>query len=295
MKIIKNLKLNPYNTFNLNSLAKEVIIIENNNDLEKFLKFIQLSNKSNLIILGRGSNIVLTKTTYDYVFIDRRNSIILKENTIEIDGGVLLNNLIKFLWDQKIVGLENLFGIPGTLAGAVISNVGAYEREIEENILSVEVVDIETRDIFLLKKRDLNFSYRSSIFKKWLKENKKFFITKIFIDLNSLIFLEREDDLKQYKSKAYNILKIRKFKLPRGRHVGSFFKNPPHNFAGKLIEEAGLKGFRYKNLVVSPKHANVIINIGESTGEDVIAIENIIKEEVYKKFSILLEREVIYI
>jgi UDP-N-acetylmuramate dehydrogenase len=180
--------------------------------------------------------------------------------------------------------MEALSGIPGTVGGAVFMNAGAYDREISDVVKSVRVFDIDDNNVIMLTKKDCGFSYRSSIFKK-----------------KAMIILSVELSLKQGKQ-DYIDAKMSDFSLKRNEKQpvdlpssGSFFKRPEGYYAGKLIEEAGMKGARVGGAQVSEKHAGFIVNTGRATADDVLKLSEKIKYEVYEKFQVKLEEEPIVI
>ena len=191
----------------------------------------------------------------------------------------MLGKIVKLAVKNNLIGLENLNGVPGTLGGALIMNAGAWGGEISENLLCVELINSKN-ELKKIQKNEINFSYRKSSFDKndillsaefKLKEAEKSLINENFLKAQS----GRRDTQPLDK-----------------RSAGSLFKNPKNNSAGKLIDEAGVKGFVIGDAKISDKHANFFINDGDASSEDMLNLIKKAHSTVKKKFSIDLELEV---
>lgn len=330
--ILENYSLKKINTFNIDVNAKYFCSFSNIDELKNIF-FEDKYKDLNKFILGSGSNLLFTK---DFDGIILKNNLkgieIVNKNGdfyIKSFSGELLNDVINFSIEQEFNGLENLSAIPGTVGGAVFGNAGAYGVEIKDVIFEVEVMDINSGDIIVLKKDDCKFDYRSSIF----KTEKKYVILSVVFKINkNKIFnidyadIKKEIETSNIEINSKNIgnivSSIRSRKLPDLNTLGcagSFFKNPiidsqKFNFlkskfpniisydlnngnyklaAGWLIDQCGLKGKIFNNNVgCYEKQALVIVNYGNATGKEIYNFSSYVIDAVKEKFNVLLEREV---
>ncbi|MBA3011840.1 MAG: UDP-N-acetylmuramate dehydrogenase [Proteobacteria bacterium] len=200
--------------------------------------------------------------------------------TIIADAGERLSTVCNFAMDQGLSGLEFAAGIPGTLGGAIMMNAGTATWNISQAVASVETIDTKTLLYQTLEKKDLAFSYR-----------------KLCLEDNILLgahFTLTTADPKLIRKRFDQQMKNKKATQPVSlASAGCFFKNPPNNLpAGKLIEDAGLKGKKINGAMVSELHANFIINTGNARCADILALKRLIQKTVFEKFQIQLETEV---
>jgi len=201
------------------------------------------------------------------------------DNILYAECGTMLGKIVKHAVKNNLIGLENLNGVPGTLGGALIMNAGAWGGEISENLIHVEVINSKS-EIQKIQKKDLNFSYRQSSFNKDdILLSAKFNLKKADKDIIKENFIEAQSGRK--KSQPLN-----------KRSAGSLFKNPKNNSAGKLLDEAGLKGFSIGDAKISEKHANFFINDGDATSKDMLMLIKKAHKEVKDKFNVNLSLEV---
>lgn len=196
---------------------------------------------------------------------------------IVAEAGIRLAKFVDFCIQEGRQGVEMLAGIPGTIGGAVVMNAGAYGGEISDHLKEVEV--FRDGKVVMVEKADAGFSYRQSGFSKDVVLSASFALPMG----NKAELMKRRRDLliKRNQSQPLN--------LPNS---GSIFKNPPGSFAGKLIEEAGLKGTRRGKAQISEKHGNFIVNTGGATANDVLELIRLARTSVKNKFGITLEPEV---
>lgn len=192
------------------------------------------------------------------------------------EGGSPIGELINISVKHNLSGLEPLAGIPGSVGGAVVMNAGTKYGSIGDVVETVEFIN---REGTYIVKNNPWFGYRDSEFRK-----EGVILTKVSLRLKRASL----DKIKERLSLAV-LLRRNQPKYPK--QFGSTFKNPPGMSAGKLIEEAGLKGFTYRDVQVSPIHANFILNFGNSA-DDIYYVINVIQERVYRLFGIKLEPEV---
>lgn len=276
MRVEKNVVLKNISYIKIGGIAKELIYIEDCSEL-KTLK------DKNIFVLGNCSNILFSDNFIDKSFISLEKINEIKEldkGIFEIGAGLKFSNFISFLNKNNFGGLEEIAGIPGSVGGLTVINAGAYGKEIFENILEVEYIDAEFNINRKLKK-DIEYMYRNTEFKK-----NKNIITKVVFETKP----------------GYDIVKVlelltkRRDKQPlEYPNIGSIFKNPLNDYAARLIEETGLKGLTKGDAQISKKHANFIVNIGNAKYKDVIELIEICKEQVYDKFKVQLEEEIIIV
>ena len=232
-------------------------------------------------LLGKGTNVLAPDEGVDVVISTLGLSNFLFDGNLLIsDAGVLLSKLCVESAERGLSGLELLYGIPGTIGGAILMNAGAYGAQIADVVEWVECFDGEQMRI--LHRSQLEFSYRDSVFKK-----------RNWLVLRACLRLTKSDP-EAVRSKMEKIMKKRLETQPLDLpSAGSFFKRPHSNFyVGKAIEQLGLKGFRIGDAQISTKHAGFIVNLGSATAKDVIALAQTVKQLVEKHFNVVLEPEV---
>ena len=238
------------------------------------------------IVIGNGSNTLASDKGFRgvvFVTTDMRK--------VEINGeyltagcGCLLGSVGTNASTAGLSGAEFANGIPGTVGGAVYMNAGAYGGQMSDIVVSTVCYDIDSGEVITLDNASHKFGYRHSVF-----------MEKNYIVLSSTLKLNKGDpDI--IKAKMNEHLKARREKQPlEFPSAGSVFKRPEGFFAGKLIEDAGLKGVSVGGAMVSPKHAGFIINTGDATASDVLALVDIIKEKVLSMFGVTLECEIRFV
>jgi len=286
MEIIKNAKMKEYSNMKVGGTAKELIFIDDKNELKEILQ-----TRNNIFLLGNGTNTLINDGNLDISFLSLKR---LKKITVEekvknaqkensydlvrVEAGLDLDDLIDFMEKNDYSGLENITGIPGSVGGLVNMNGGAYGTEIFDCIEEVEVCKNDG-EIVKIKTTDLNFKYRTTE----IKENKWIVISALFKFGFGFDKKASQDKKDQRKMKH-------PLDLP---NLGSTFKNPEGVFAARLIADADLKGYRVGDVVVSSKHPNFITNVGNATFNDVISVIEHVKEVVFENFGVKLETEII--
>ena len=276
-----NESLKKHTTYGIGGPADLMIFPKSKQDLIKVIEIIN-DNKIQLTILGSGSNVLVSDNGIRGAVISLKNSlkqIEVDDNILYAECGTMLGKIVKHAVKNNLIGLENLNGVPGTLGGALIMNAGAWGGEISENLIHVEVINSKS-EIQKIQKKDLNFSYRQSSFNKDdILLSAKFNLKKADKDIIKENFIEAQSGRK--KSQPLN-----------KRSAGSLFKNPKNNSAGKLLDEAGLKGFSIGDAKISEKHANFFINDGDATSKDMLMLIKKAHKEVKDKFNVNLSLEV---
>ena len=237
------------------------------------------------VVLGKGSNVLASDEGYDSVILQLTNlqQITVEGNKLRAQGGASLIAMARAAQSAGLAGLEFASGIPGTLGGALYMNAGAYGFEMQDVVLEVEAVD-ERGELLTLGVDDLNFGYRSSVFRE-----------KSLVAVSSLLQL-KQDDPDVIMDRMRELSEKRRAKQPlEWPSAGSTFKRPEGHFAGALIEGAGLKGFSVGDAQVSEKHAGFIINRGGATCAQVKELIHLVQQRVLEKNAVLLEPEVRYL
>lgn len=278
---IENASLLNYNTYRLDTKCKLLVFPR---DIFEFQEIMYILNGSKYFILGNGSNIILPDY-YDGVVIKLKyfNNYNIFDEYIEVDSGVMINKLSMELSKLGYKGFEWASGIPGTIGGCIYNNAGCYGSEISDNL--IDVIVFCDNKIYCLRKDELSFSYRNSTFKM----NNKFVILKAKFKFEKG---DPEELLDLIKVRTNKRIESQPLEYPS---CGSVFRNPEGLIAGKLIDEANLKGKCVGGAMVSNKHANFIINNGNATPEDIIKLINEIKNTIKKNYNIdlVLEQEII--
>lgn len=234
-------------------------------------------------IFGNGSNLLVRDLGIRGIGIKIYSSysdITVDGTTMTIESGAIMGKISSVAVENNLKGFEFASGIPGTIGGAIVMNAGAYGGEIKDIVKYVECVDLEG-NVRKYTNKEMNFKYRNSLVKE-----------KNLVVLKVVLALEKGDK-EEIQSILKDLTEKRTSKQPLNLpSCGSTFKRPEGYFAGKLIEDSGLKGYRYKNVQVSEKHCGFIVTLGGSKAEDVIYVIEHIQKTVREKFGVELETEV---
>lgn len=281
-QILTHEPMKKYTTFKIGGPADIMVKPENKEQLSAVLK---VCHKEEIpyYILGNGSNLLVSDEGYRGVIIQLYNQfaeIKVEGNHIIAQSGALLAKIAAKALEYELTGFEFAHGIPGTLGGAVVMNAGAYGGEMKHVLVSCEVMTPEG-EILNLSHDALELGYRTSVVQK-----------KNYIVLEATIALEKGDQEKiQELMKDY--AGRRRDKQPLDKpSAGSTFKRPVGHFAGKLIMDSDLRGFKLGGAMVSDKHCGFVINAGDATSEDVLNLIAEVRRIVKEKFDVELEPEV---
>ena len=279
---INSVNLSEVTTYRFGGFCKNFINIESEDELSDLENIIK--GKQN-VILGKGSNVAFSdKEFYGNVLTPKFEELTLSDNfEIKVGSSVFLPKLSRFFKDNLLSNGEFLIGIPGTVGGAIKMNAGAYGWEFSELLKDLRCFDLETFEIEILKKEELEFSYRKS---KNL-DNK--------IILSATLTVEKGDKKIINKNLSDFNEKRKKSQPAAIYNAGSVFKNTSDYYAGELIDNAGLKGYEIDGVRVSEKHANFFV---AEKGAKAISLFNLVqyvKDKVSTKFGITLEEEIIFI
>ena len=278
-----NEKMSRHTTFKTGGPASLFIRPDSLEQLKKVVALLKRAEVS-YFILGNGSNLLVSDKGYDGAIIstEKYTDIRLEdEKTIYAEAGVMNSAIAAFARDNSLTGFEFAAGIPGSLGGAIIMNAGAYGGEMKLIVKEVRALSPQG-EIIRLDNQALRFDYRTSALKG-----------KDFIVISALLELE-EGDRDEIATKMKELALKRKEKQPlEYPSAGSTFKRPEGYFAGKLIEDSGLRGYSVGGAMVSDKHCGFVINKGEATSKDVYKLIHDVQNTVYEKFGVRLEPEVI--
>lgn len=275
-----------HTTFRIGGPARVFVSPDN---IDKIINTIELLKKEEqeYFILGNGSNLLVADEGYNGIVVSTEN---LKELNIEKEdgdmtyiyaqAGVMLSRAAVLASESSLTGFEFAGGIPGSIGGAVSMNAGAYGGEIKDVIVSADVL-MEDGSVVKMTNKELELSYRNSIIQK-----------------KNLVVLSAEFALKKGKKEEI-LAKMKDFSTRRRdkqpleyASAGSTFKRPEGYFAGKLIEDAGLRGFRIGDAQVSEKHCGFVINRGNATASQIAELIREVQKRVYDNSGVHLEPEV---
>ena len=272
-----------HTSFCVGGPAKLLIKPKDEESLIEILKEIK-KNNYNYYILGNCTNIIVKDKGFDGIIIKLKNKLndVKKVSDTEIyaGAGVSLKKVSEFAMENSLTGLEFAHGIPGSLGGGVVMNAGAYDGEMKDVIKSVRLLD-ENFHVIEVPCQDMNFSYRHSLVQE-----------RGLVVLGATFSLSRgnKDDIRE-KYGEFDRRRAEKQPLDLPS-AGSTFKRPTGYFAGKLIDDSGLRGFTHNGAGISEKHCGFVVNKNNATAKDVLETIEIVQKVVHDKFGVNLEREV---
>ena len=276
--------LSKHTTFRVGGEADLFVHVDSEEKAVLLIRLLSVE-KINFYIIGNGSNLLVSDKGYSGVIIEIGNGL----STITIDGeyitakaGALIVKVSNEAYKASLTGLEFASGIPGTIGGAIVMNAGAYGGEMKDIVKSVKMLDMETMEIVTKSVDEMEFSYRTSIVKKH-----PYLVLEVVMKLSkgeATLIKARMDELKEQRTEKQPL------EYPS---AGSTFKRPEGYFAGKLIQDSGLKGYKIGGAQVSEKHSGFIINIGNATAEDVFNLIKHVQQKVLDDFGVELTPEVI--
>ena len=280
-KVTEECPLSEYTTFKFGGPCKAMVKVNSADSAASLLKYL-VENSIKYGIIGRGSNILAADEGFDGVILlfgGDFADIQVNGRQIKCQSGALLSYACARAQQSGLSGMENLFGIPGTVGGALYMNAGAYSSEIKDIIVSAEYID-ENFEIKTIKAEDMELSYRHSFF-----SDKKYVITSATFELS-------EGDPDAIKAAMNECIAKRTSKQPLDYpSAGSTFKRPEGSYASLLIDQCGLKGMSCGGAMVSEKHAGFVINKGYATCADVLELCGKVTEIVKEKTGYVLELE----
>jgi UDP-N-acetylmuramate dehydrogenase len=315
MQIHQDFKLRDILWYKIGGKARYLIEVENKEDIKKAFEFLKREKIKSHLFIGLGSNLIFTDEYFDGAvirFVPASNPIrLIRPHIIEADAGVSLDDVIKFAFDHSLVGLEWAGGLPGQVGAAIRGNVGAFGGEIKDNVCQAEVFEINSyRPRFKrLRRFELKFSYRNSIVKK-----KRLGVASAQFKLKHAA----GEELRRARQAYLNNIEYRKIRHPlEFPNCGSVFKNiaiadhvqkildvypdleekVKREWHGKvamgyLIKRLDLSEYRVGDAMISPKHCNFIVNLGNAKQKDVLSIIKVIQGKFLETFGFVPETEV---
>jgi UDP-N-acetylmuramate dehydrogenase len=275
-----NQNLAKYTWFNVGGNAEILFIPDDIKELFDFLK--SKSGKNDIFIIGAGSNILIRDKGISGITLITKN---LKKISIDnlgiitAEAGAIDADVARFARDHERTGLEFLLGIPGTIGGGIRMNSGAFGSEFKDVLIDVKAIN-NLGEIRTFTHKDLKMGYRKiELGREWIFYEARFKTLK--------------DTKENISTKMKNIIRLRKEAQPIAvKTGGSTFKNPPNNKAWKLIDEAGCRGLKNGDAMISQKHCNFIINLKKSSSQQIEELAKIVQEKVFKKSGIQLDWEI---
>ena len=279
----ENVTLAPYTSARIGGPADVVLTVKSADELADAVQVIWEQDLP-YYILGGGSNVLVSDKGFRGVVVLNRAKEVRFEMgdqpSVWCEAGVVIANLARRCASKGLGGLEWSAAVPGTVGGAVYGNAGAFGGDMTHNLVWAELLTTNGREKFMLDQ--MGYGYRTSVLKRHEVNG---------IVLSALLKLKNSNS-EEVSVKIEQFSERRKATQPPGASMGSMFKNPEGDHAGRLIEAAGLKGTRIGNAEISTVHGNFFINHGETKAEDVRALIALVQKTVLEKFGIDLELEV---
>lgn len=277
--------MNRHTTFRIGGEAECMLLVEEEEELLKLIPYLNQIGQD-YFILGNGSNLLVGDRGYKGIVIKLGNGmdqIVVEDSHIRVQAGALLSAAAAAACEAGLTGMEFAAGIPGTIGGGIMMNAGAFEGEMKQIVESVKVMNT-AGEIMLLDNDTMEFGYRTSIIK-----------ARPYIVLEILLRLTKGDPV-QIRARMEELAGLRKSKQPLNYpSAGSTFKRPEGHFAGQLIMDAGMRGYRIGGAQVSEKHCGFIINRGNATAADVREVIEEVQMRVKERFHVALEPEIIFL
>jgi len=282
-RLQENVSLAPYTSARIGGPADALVTVTSADELaetvfrlwELGIPYAMLGGGSNVLVSDKGVREVVVLNRAKDVRFDKGNS-----PKVRAEAGVVIANLARRAASHGLAGLEWAAAVPGTVGGAVYGNAGAFGGDMAGSLLQAELLTENGREVWPVEK--MGYGYRTSVLKR-----QSLRVIVLWAELRL------EHSTKETVSvKISEFSERRKATQPPGASMGSMFKNPPNDFAGRLIEAAGLKGSRIGTAEISPVHANFFINHGQTKAEDVRALVNLAQKTVAEKFGVDLELEI---
>lgn len=282
-KVKENVSLAPYTSARIGGPADIFVTADTSTELARIVKLLWKHGMP-FTLLGGGSNVLVSdRGVRGVVILNRAKGVKFHtgdQPSVTAESGVVFSNLANRCASKGLAGLEWAAAVPGTVGGAVYGNAGAFGGDVAGNLISTELLTENGKETFTVER--MGFGYRASVLKRG--------------ELKAMV-LSAELALKN-STKEEVAVKIQQFSAhrkatqPPGASMGSMFKNPPGDYAGRLIESAGLKGARIGNAEISPLHGNFFINHANTKAEDIRALIQLAQKTVKEKMGVELELEI---
>ena len=278
-----NEPMSRHTSFRTGGEAAVFVEVENAQQLGKLISLFR-KTENEFFVLGNGSNLLVSDRGYDGMILrigSKMADIRVDGERIYVQAGALLSKVSKLALENGLTGMEFASGIPGSVGGGIVMNAGAYDGEMSYIVERVTVLN-ESGEQMELDRDTMEFGYRTSVIK-----NRPFVVVEA-------VFKLQKGDKEAIRAKMDDFTARRREKQPlEYASAGSTFKRPEGYFAGKLIMDSGMRGFRIGGAQVSEKHCGFVINTGNATSEDIAELMSEVQERVKERFGVMLEPEVV--
>ena len=284
-RILFHEPMSKYTTFRVGGEAECILVVQNEDELARLIPYLNQIEQE-YFILGNGSNLLVGDKGYRGMVVkfgEEMEQIQVEGTRMTVKAGALLSKAAMTAKQHSLTGLEFAAGIPGSIGGGIVMNAGAYEGEMKQVVESVRVMDRDGQ-ILTLDNDTMEFGYRTSIIK-----NRPFIVVEVVLQL-------AEGDQEKIAAKMEELAVLRRSKQPlEYASAGSTFKRPEGYYAGKLIMDAGMRGYRIGGAQVSDKHCGFIVNTGKATAADIKEVIEEVQERVKERFHVILEPEIVFL
>ena len=285
-KVKENVLLAPYTSARIGGPADILVVADDVAELVRIVKLLW-KHEMPFTILGGGSNVLVSdKGIRGVVVLNRAKAVRFHSGdqpSVTVESGVVFSNLANRCASKSFAGLEWAATVPGTIGGAVYGNAGAFGGDMSGNLIWAELLTDTSREKYTVDQ--MGYGYRTSILKRG---EVKAIVLCAELSLRNSTKEEVTVNIQQFSAH-------RKATQPPGASMGSMFKNPNGDYAGKLIEASGLKGTRIGNAEISPLHGNFFINHANTRAEDIRALVELVQKTVKEKQGIKLELEIEFV
>lgn len=275
--------MSKHTTFRVGGEAACMIYVQTEEEIRKLVSYLN-QIEEDYFMLGNGSNILVGDKGYRGIIIKfgrQMEEIQVDGERMTIKAGALLPKVAVTAKEHGLTGLEFAAGIPGSIGGAIVMNAGAYDGEMKQIVESVRIID-RNGEILTLDNDAMEFGYRTSVVK-----DRPYIVLEVVLRL-------QPGDKEAIGARLEELAALRKSKQPlEYPSAGSTFKRPEGYYAGKLIMDAGMRGYRIGGAQVSDKHCGFIVNVNKATAADIKEVIEEVQERVKKRFHVSLEPEVI--
>ena len=279
-KLQENVSLAAYTSARIGGEADGLIVVHLADELAETISQLW-EMEIPYLLLGGGSNLLISDEGFHgVVVLNKAKAVRFSEDSVWAESGVTMSKLSNQAATKGLAGMEWAATVPGTVGGAVYGNAGAFGGDMAGNLIQAELLTDAGRETWSVD--DMAYAYRSSKLKR---------------DAVNAVVLSAElklinGDPAEIQERMRSFIQKRKNTQPPGASMGSMFKNPEGDHAGRLIEAAGLKGTRIGNVEISTVHANFFVNHGETKARDVMALVELAQRTVFEKFGVTLELEI---
>lgn len=277
--------MNEHTTFRVGGEARCMVLVQSEEELARLICYFQQIEQE-FFILGNGSNLLVGDKGYQGIIVkfgERMEQVRVDGIRVSAKAGALLSKVAAAAKEHCLTGMEFAAGIPGSIGGGIVMNAGAYGGEMKQIVKEVRVMD-RNGEIMTLDNETMEFGYRTSIIK-----NRPFIVLEVVLELSEG---KRED----IAAKTEELAQLRRSRQPlEYPSAGSTFKRPEGHYAGKLIMEAGMRGYRIGGAQVSNKHCGFVVNMGNATAADIREVIEEVQEKVKERFGVSLEPEIVFL